>query len=352
MTTLHPNMVPAEGQVVKMAVVFDTATFNTHQTNSRPWIGGGLDPKKARVLAEDIVFSPRTGRGLSRSSRASAFGDLRGFSVINNSGTEGDTKFDFLRDFWIAGIAAYDMEPYALNTDTGIYSTINLQGMTYLRNNGDDQIAAGDPIMGELPENTEDAKRREMARGPPEGGTPTNRFTAFPKVYRTTEAVKLIRSDWNTQLRNPAAGRGRQPSYFPSTDLAVRYLRRCMLAGAALAQYGPGNDPTAMIEAIRDMAADHNQNAWYENVVDGDYDAHIAALLFPGDMERVVPGARPQNDDTRVTRLFHSLQRAGFDDLLSVTRRAFHEAGENRILGRALAPAKPGDQLHILLRGY
>lgn len=354
MTSLHPEMVPPEGQVISTSTTFDVATFNRHMHNDRPWMGGGLDVKKARVLTKDILFSRRSGKGLARSSKASAFGGLRSFSVINGAGTEGGNKYDFFRDHWYCGLSANQMEPHAIKTDTGIHVAVNVQGMTYTPNKGDDHIHAGDHIMYDLPENTEDAKRREMAHGPPEGGTPINRFTAFPKVFRISDAVRTVRADWAAFLRLRRGARAAigQGYYLPSTKNAVRFLRRCVAAGAAIGQHSANNDPRAMIEAIRDMANDPQQNDWYERLADGQYDGHIASLLFPGDQEHIVPGIRPQPADTNVTRLFHTIQRAGFDDLLMVANRAVDEAGRNRIMGRAIAPAKPGEQISILLYGH
>ena len=45
------------------------------------------------------------------------------------------------------------------------------QGLTWLINKDNRPLRAGDEIMYDIPDSTEDAERREQALGPPEGGT-------------------------------------------------------------------------------------------------------------------------------------------------------------------------------------
>lgn len=355
MTALHPDMVPPEGQVVSTSTTFDVATLNIQMSAQNPWLAAEIDPTKARVLTKDLLFSRRSGRGLAHSSKARAFGGLRSFSVLNGLGRRNDTKFDFFRDHWFCGLSANMMEAHAIKSGTGMHVAVNVQGMTYTPNTGDDHVRAGDQIMYDVPENTDDAKRREIQRGPLERGMPANRFTAFPKVFRISNAIRNIRTDWAGLLRIAPGERvvhGRH-YYFPSTRNGLRFMRRCLAAGAALREHMVGvNDPVAMIEAIRDMANDPQRNQWYSQLALGDHDAYVAALLFPNRLEHVVPGSKPAPADTDVTRLFHTIQRAGFDDLLMIANRAVDESGRGRVIGRAIAPAKPGEPISLLLYGH
>lgn len=61
-----------------------------------------------------------------------------------------------------------------------------------MKNNGSRAIHAGDEVMIDIPSSTKEAETREAALGPPEGGTPEHRFTAFPTVWSVAKAMQDI----------------------------------------------------------------------------------------------------------------------------------------------------------------
>lgn len=360
MTDLAEGMRPPDGEVIRGTVVFDKATFFRQKQNRAPMIGGPVGPKQHRVLRKDVIWSPKPGTGLGRNERAAAFGDVPVFSVLNGIGNAGDSKFEFFKKYWIAGLSTGTMESNALKTDSSIYSAVDKMGLTWMRNNGPRAIHAGDEVMIDIPASTADAERLEKSLGAPEGGTPENRFTAFPTVWSVGKAMAEIVSDWSAFLRGE---RGAGATALPSTTTAARSLREQTVVGICIAfgyldvaQAPP--DPATLIAQLRAAASGNDASPRAVNamrlineVMNQQHDDAIAALLFPSDGEYIVPGARIDSGATLPTRTLHSIQKVGATNLMTAVEAGIDEAGRSRVIGRCQHNSKVGDPLSILLYG-
>lgn len=350
------NMRQPTGVVANSMVVFDVHEFQDREHNKRPFIGGPLNDKLARTLQADIVWASKPKQGLGPLEAASIQGEVLGFSVLNRVGKEGQTEYDFYRDYRIVGLSVMNMEPHAIATDANIRVTVHLQGPTWMRNNNPDEIIhGGDLVIACIPSSTADAERRANALGPPEGGTPNNRYTAFPSKWSPDKMIAALTTDLSAHLRS---GGERDESVVPGTGELARAIRNIVLAGACIT-FGYSNpnalpaDPEEFVNRLREAASGGNQAIvnLITNIVNGNLDSAIAALLFPSDAERVIGAARMPRQTRAAVRHLHGLQTSGFRNLVDTVEGSVKAAGRDRILGRALTNGAPGETFGILLFG-
>lgn len=351
-------MRPPDGEVRRGKAAFDRSTYGRQRRNRTPMIAGPVGPKQNRVLQKDILWSPRPVTGLGRNERAAATAMVPAFSVLNNIGNAGDSKYKFFQDYWFVGLSVKTMEANAINTDTGNSVAVDKQGLTWLINKGEHTIRAGDEVMIDIPDNTEDADRREKSQFR-EGGTPERRYTAFPTVWSVRKATDAVQGDWAAFMRGD---RGAGATDFPTTPSAVTSMQQMVIAGIALA-YGyhvPGNlpaTPQAFIDRMRDAATGGGlpQAANFINLINqvaaGAHNADIAALLFPDPGEYVVPGARVDPGAALAVRNLNGVQRTGVRNLMTMVDASINDAGRSRVIGRAVNMAKPNEPLSLILYG-
>lgn len=355
------NMRPPTGVVANSMVVVDTHDYLNRQHNKRPFIGGNISDKIYRVLQHDIVWARRPKISLGRSERAHVQSEVRGFSVLNRSGKEGQTEDSFYQEHRIVGISVMNMEVHAIKTDANIRVTVTLKGPTWMWNNNPDEIIhAGDIVAARIPSSSADAERRANALAPPEGGTPTQRYTAFPTKWDPSHVSKAIRRDLGRFLRAPQAGVAgdERPHVIPSTPDLARSIRTAVLLGIAIATAADRQgqiqaSPTDFINSLRDMAGGGNDQVsdMVNNVMRGNLDEYIAALLAPVNGERVVGQARLPPQTAEPVRHLHDMQTSGLENLITTVEGSVTATGRGRILGRAITNGPPGEVFGILLFG-
>ena len=355
MTEQLEFMRPPDGEVIRSTVVFSRRTFNHQKRHSdKGWINGPVNEKQNRVLRKDILWSPRPGGRINRNERAAVHGDVAAFSVLNGIGVAGWTKATFLSKYYFIGLSTSTMESNAINTDAGIYSAVDRQGLTWLRNTGPVTIQVGDLVMAELPDGTIDAERLFPETAITEGGTPSRRYTAYPKTWSVGTGILVSAIDVNKGMRrNPLLG---APT-MPGTSGAVRDALRNLMAAALIATriapraFVDRANLTAIVTAAAAggaLGGIYNELARIRN---GDRDQNMAALLFPTAGEFLVPGGRLRADANDTAIQIHNIQTGGYEALITALYGSIQETGANRIMGRAVSGALPGEVMSILLFG-
>lgn len=351
MTELLEFMRPPDGEVIRSTVVFSRKTFNYQRAHyDNAWIEGPVGAKENRVMTKDILWAPRPSAGIGRNERAKVQGDVDVFSVLNGIGTKLWHKSDFLKRYYFIGLSTSTMESNAINTDAGIYSAVDRQGLTWIRNNGSEPIHVGDLVIAELPNGTHDARAIFPESAPREGGTPAKRYTAFTKTWSVADGIVVSKEDVNHAMRGTLDANLAMGSS-PAVKMA---LRKIMVASLIVTMAAPGTtDDMADFArgiAARDGTADAVSDA-VVNIMNGGRDAELAVLLFPAAGEYVVPGARMPRGVNRSTIHINDIQRNGYADLITALCGSLQESGGNRIMGRAVSGAAPGRILSILLFG-
>jgi len=350
------NMRQPTGVTANSHVVVDDIDFQEREHNKRPFIGGPISRERYRVLQHDVVWARRPKIGLGRLERANVQGEVRGFSVLNRVGHEGESEDDFYQQHRIVGLSIMNMQPHAIKTDANIRIAVHLKGPTWMRNNNPDEtIRAGDLVCARIPSSTADAERREAALGRPEGGIPSQRYTAFPSKWDPGHVTRAIRNDVNSALRSPAQ---QQRYTIPSTPDVIRSLRTMAIAGVCLAHgyYDPAQRPDDTDQFTHDLrnaagGADRSFVALVNDIARGVLDDALAALLIPTSGERIVGTARLPPQTQEAVRHLHHMQTGGFANLTTTVENSVTSAGRDRILGRAITNGPPGETFGILLSG-
>jgi hypothetical protein len=347
------------GYVARSHIKYDHAALAERAANRTPLIKGQTDNERNRGLDKDIVWAEKPTTTLGRKERANVQSEVAGFTVLNNVGSEAEGKFGFYRKHRVVGLLTKAIQPHPGAKDPNMRAAVDLKGLTWMRNNNPDRtIHAGQKIIAEIPENTQDAERREGALGgSPEGpGVPSGRYTAFPDVWSADKATDGLAEDLNKTLRRILAP---DRANYPSTRDQIANMRRLALLGAALCFYGfldQAAQPTTTSEFINTLrGAVTGDNAQFQGLVDnimnGTYDGPIAALLMPRDSERMIQQNRVPPNTQRGVLGFHQLQMNGFKGMFNTVEQSLNEAGRERILGTAVTNAAPGDTFNILLDG-
>lgn len=352
------NMRQPDSIYTRSQVVFDKRTFSIQTTNQRAKIDVPVNAKICRVLRKDAVWSPRTRSIFSNVSRATTQAEIPGFSVINRVQNVGESKYEFFKNYWFVGLATDTMEAHAIKTDTDIRTAVDIQGRTWMQNNGPGLIKAGDKIMLDIDDNLASAQRRlqGLPHADDRGEIPDNRFTAFPTVWKIEEARDGIVGDWDQFMRD-------RTNTFPSTPSAVINLRR-MAAMGALLFFGyadQNNQPADTGTFITDVSTALQNPAavagapqlvnLLNGIRNGTLDNAIAALLMPTAQERVIRVPIVPSGTDRNVVYVHGIQLQGARGLLHAVDAAIGDAGRNRVIGHALTNGKPGSQFGILLTG-
>ncbi len=350
MTELMEFMRPPDGEVIRSTVVFSRKVYNEQRAaqGNDVWIEGPVGEKQNRVLRKDILWSPRPGRGLGRNERAAVHKDVDVFSVLNNIGKGFWSKAHFLQNYYYVGLSTSTMESNAINTDAGIYSAVDRQGLTWIRNTGDVTIQVGDLVMAELPDGTPEAVRIFPADRPTEGGTPSRRYTAFPATWSVGIGTKISKADVHKALR----GDRREPASMGTSATVVLALRKIIAMGVLVVNKDPDQPMPAFLADVVGRV-DANSIALddgFNGILDGDVDADIARLLFPDGPDLLVPGGRTRGLNDSTKRL-NNIQREGYSGLITALYGSIQESGANRIMGKAISGALPGEVMSILLFG-
>jgi hypothetical protein len=366
----HPDQTPVVGEVRRITVGFDKDTFLHQQSNQAPFYPGEVTNTTARVLEKDVVLAKKRRNGLGRHVVAHNHGNPSGFTVLNNYGNIGQTKNDLLNELTFLGLAQKPMECDAIESNTNINTAVNVQGHDFGYNRSAYHINMNDPIMWDIPDNVEDAKRHNRAAGKPtDGGYPEARYTAFLRPYIPSEVASKMRQDFQSGL-------GGERTAMTSVDGAINSIRKgvtigILLAGVLIPQYGQdGAPPTAdgfiqIVRAIMSGAPDQNvdipdtldddlQGAMREMlfaVQNGALDAYISTLLTPTPTQNVIRTKRVPPQTTNQLRYVHEIQRNFLSGLLLSIDNVFKEGGRDRVIGRALESAAPGSDFGIMLYG-
>lgn len=356
MTEQLEFMRPPDGEVIRSTVVFARTIYNHQRRHADDgWIKGPVGEKQNRVLRKDILWSPRPGGRMSQNKRAAIHGDVAAFSVLNGIGLEASwTKATFLEKYYFIGLSTSTMESNAINTDAGIYSAVDRQGLTWLRNTGLETIQVGDLVMAELPDGTLDAKRIFPETAITEGGTPSKRYTAYPKTWSVGIGILVSKIDVNKAMRrNPLLGAPTMPGSSNAVRDALRNIMAAAVIATQIAPAAPVNRArlTAIVTAVGGGGLPWAVRQELARIRNGDRDQNMAALLSPTAGESLVPGGRLRADANADTIQIFNIQKDGYSELIEALYGSIQETGANRIMGRAVSGALPGEVMSILLFG-
>ena len=354
-----------------MTVGFDGSGFIQQQTNLNPKYPAAINPTIARVLTKDPVVARKKRAGLGRDMVAKAHGHPEGFSVLNNFGNVAQSKQQLASELTFLGLCTKQMEKDAINTDTGIYTAVDIQGHTYGVNRSAETIHTGDQIMWDIPEDTAEAKRNNLAAGnPTAGGYPETRYTTFLRPYKPERVAEAAAQDWRQYLMGENYAFSSTPS---SIDAIKQHIAIGILIGGVLlpsdlrddgVRVSPG-DFAKIVKAVmsgivdRDVPLPQNMDERYQellgNIVlqmrNGNLDRYIATMLTPSINDRVISGKRVPRGTGEGERYINDVQKNGVGKALSSMDQVFSEAGRDRVIGRALESASPGSDFGLIMYG-
>lgn len=369
-TSRDRDMTPSIGAVRRITVGFDRNGLIQQQNNLNPKYPAKIDPTVARVLERDPMVSRKKRAGLGREMIAKAQGIPEAFSVINNFGNAAQSKHELVNELTFAGLSAKQMQADALTTDTGIVVASIVQGHTNAWNRGRETIQNGDQVMWDIPRDIAEAEDNNRAAGnPTAGGYPEQRYTTFLRPYKPELVVDSARSDWRQYLTEGSA----VLSSTPDAIYTIRqYIAIGMLLGGTLLPSDLGNtgraspaDFVRIVDGILsgsmdpDIPVPQTMDAQYQGLLDGlisetqrgFLDQYISTLLTPSTSERIVQGKRVPRGISANKRFVNDIQRNGVKRTLSSIDQVFNEAGRDRVIGRALESAPPGDEFGLIMYG-
>lgn len=367
---LHPDQTPPVGEVRRITVGFDRNQYIQQAGALNPKYPGDISPTIARVLTKDPVVAVKHKNGLGGGIMHQSHEMPKGLSVLNKFGDARDSKHTIVSMLTFLGLCTKQMQTESLESNTGQYSAVDIQGHTWAWNRSPEPVRIGDQVMWDIPDSVEEAEYINRVAGPPtQGAYPEKRYTTFLRAYKPELVHASARADWQNYLNGGAPDFSTTPDamaairqlvaigmliggvLFPSDIRGTERASPLDFIGIVKVAMSMMDDPQVAMPDVIDAEYQGLLNNLVRQLRNGDLDAYIGTLLTPLPEHRVVEGKRVAPGTTEELRYINEIQKTGVPRTLNAVDQVFSEAGRDRIIGRALDSAKPGENFGLIMYG-